>query len=161
EHVAVVLILLDPPVQQFDVALHGCTNAPVELRYDVIEPAIPQPLPRVRKNLRVRIQTINGRRIPGPPDAERAEANLHPRLQLFDFVVKLLDELVDVGAAPITARKFAAAVHVSAVRLVIGELDVPAGARISLEVRIEIIVDVHTIDVVALHDITDHAHRVF
>ena len=76
-----------------------------------------------------------------------------------DGVVELLHQPVHVVAAPVVTREHAAGRAVARIRDGIRELD-QAPAPVALLVRIEVVVDMHAIDVVALHHVEDHPHRV-
>ena len=69
-----------------------------------------------------------------------------------------MDQGVDIGATPVVARESSARSHVFAPAGGVGKIDRPSAA-IFLLVRIEVIVDVHAIDVVSLYDIGDDVDR--
>src|SRR5690606_41927326 len=93
----------------------------------------------------------------GAPDAERADADAHVRLDATHRRIELLDERVDVRSTPVGAAQ--SRLHaVATPRAIIRKLD-EATSRIALLVWIEVVVEVHGIDVVATYDVADHFER--
>ena len=157
-HVAALHVLAHPPAKQGGVRLAHFCDGPVQLRRGVVQPAFPQPLPRVAVQLHVAVEAAHVGRIAGAPDAERADADLHPGLRLLHAVVHLLHERVDVCATPVITLQRTARLRVGRVALVVGERD-QRPVPVSFLVGIEVVVDVHAIHVVAAHDILDDAER--
>src|SRR5215471_11221961 len=73
-------VLLRPPAQQSRKALFGRIDRPIQLRREIIHPAVDQPLARIGIKFRISIKTSNRRRGAGAPDAKRANAKLYPGL---------------------------------------------------------------------------------
>src|SRR5688500_14267194 len=94
-------VLLRPPGEQGGVALRRRLNRPVQLRREVVEPSFHQPFARVSINLLVRVEALDRRGIPWPPNAERAHAELDAGLRPLDGAVEISHEDVDVAAAPV------------------------------------------------------------
>ena len=76
---------------------------------------------------------------------------MHPLVHGFD-------QLVHVRPAPVVLRELSARGDVLVVSLGVGKVD-PLAGRVVLGIRIEVVVDVHAIDVVALDDVHDRAQR--
>ncbi|RAO32897.1 hypothetical protein PSN13_03587 [Micromonospora saelicesensis] len=124
-------------------------DVPVELRHHVVDPLLLDPLAGVGRDDVVRLAAggVRTERVDGlvAPDAERADAELYPRLGRLDLAVHLLDQQVDVvpppvgpvGEAPVVGREG------RVVRHLVGA----AG------VGVEVVVEVDAIDVVPLDGI--------
>ncbi len=140
-----------PPRHELRVVGDGEPELPVDLRVDVVEPARQHPLPGVGelqvvalRAARVRAARV-GRRV--APDAERADAELDPRLERLDPLGDRPDELVDVVPPPVLDRREARAV------LRVGG---GVGQRLAGHgVGVEVVVEVHAVDVVVLHAVQD------
>src|SRR5215471_15094506 len=104
--VAAFRVLLRPPFQQHRKTLLRRVNRPIQLRCEVIDPAINQPLPRVSEQLVVSVIALNGRRIVWTPNAEGADSEFYPWLDCLDLLINSMNESVDVLAAPIFAAQF-------------------------------------------------------
>src|ERR1039458_6458298 len=101
-------VLLGPPAEQLGEALFRRVNRPIKLRREIINPPIGQPLARIGVEGRIRIQPLDLRRVLGTPNAEGADAKLHPGLLRLDGLIDALDEHVDVFAPPIIPVQLAA-----------------------------------------------------
>ena len=133
--------LLPPPVEQGGETLFLRRNPPVKLRREVINPAVFQPLPRVAGQLLVAVDArLDARRHAGPPDPKRADPHAHPRLLLFDGAVEIAHKSIDIGAT--LGRAFAIRERETARRI-----------------RVKIIIEVNSVDVVAPHHVEDDAQR--
>src|SRR5688572_21288487 len=97
------LVLTRPPFEQRGITLLGRSDGPVQLRREVVEPPFDEPAPRVREEHVVGVEPANGFRKSGPPDAERTDAELHPRLGGLDADIERLDQQVHVATAPVVA----------------------------------------------------------
>ena len=152
-HVAVLVILLFPPVEQYWEALWFLGNGPIELWGPIVEPACSQPLARVRVQDVVLIQPFDGSGMPRTPDAEWTDAELRVAFALFDRCVQTFDEAIDVLASPIRARQLAAGVMIALPGAIVGEV----GVVVVRGVRIEVVVDVNAVDVVVVENFSDNS----
>src|SRR5690606_292439 len=75
-----------------------------------------------------------------------------------DLPVKPGHQRVHVFATPVVAGQISAHRSITAVALVVGKGDQPAGA-VPLLVRIEVVVNVHAVDVVPADYVDDDLHR--
>src|ERR1019366_6813341 len=96
-------ILLRPPVEQHRKARLGRGYCPVELRDKIIEPPVDQPFARIGVQLGKGVAPLDLRRILRTPNAERADAELHPGLRRLDRKMDPLDEDVYILSPPIVA----------------------------------------------------------
>ena len=122
--VAALCVLLQPPVIVGDEAELGPVNRPVELRREVIDPALLQPLLRVRAQILIWIESAA--RTFGmirPPQAKRADAELHMPLDRLDALVGGLHGLVHVLPAPCRELQRAARGLVARISVAVGKLD--------------------------------------
>ena len=150
-------VLRGPPPQEQAVAAL-LVHPAVQLRREIVHPAVREPLSRIRIQRGVRVESRGDRlRIPRPPELERRDPELHPRFQLPYLRVQLLDELVDVRPPPVVARELSAVPPVCLPASLVGKIRGPV--RATLRVRIEIVVEMHAVDVVALHHVEHHAQR--
>src|SRR5674476_1191191 len=156
--VAPVHVLAEPPAKQHRIALRRLRDGPVELRCEVIDPPLAQPLPGVAVELLVGIEAFDLLGISRSPDAERTDAHLHPRFDRLRALVYLLDQRVYAVPAPVVARKPATLLCICGVARRIGERNCDAVLS-DLGVRIEVVVDVDAIHVVTLHDVEHYAQR--
>src|SRR5205807_3799281 len=78
--VPALLVLTHPPRQQLGIGLFFLPDRPVELRAEVIHPPLLEPQAGVGIQPRVGVEAFDTRRLPRPPDAERANAHLYPGL---------------------------------------------------------------------------------
>ncbi len=104
------------------------------------------------------VEAFDLRGLTGPADAKRANAELHPRLDLFHVVVNLFDQTVDVIPPPIIAIEFRTRGLGFFPTGVVGKWQNLAIFRNGI--RIKIVVHVNTVDVVPLDNVADHGHRV-
>src|SRR6185436_9812988 len=107
-------ILLHPPFQQHRKTQLRSVDRPIELRREIVSPSIQHPLSGVAVQLGVGVKRVAGsfRWITRTPDAERADSEFHPWLRFLDPDVYLVDQAVDVGAAPVVARESSTRAHV-------------------------------------------------
>src|ERR1035437_2226319 len=101
-------VLLRPPAEQRGETLIRRVNRPIKLRRKVINPPTGQPLARIGVEGRIGIQPLDLRRVLGTPNAEGADAKLHPGLSRLDGLIDALDEHVDVLTPPIIPVQLAA-----------------------------------------------------
>ncbi|KGC52790.1 hypothetical protein DO65_4945 [Burkholderia pseudomallei] len=144
-----------PP--RHDLVVIGGREAPrpVRLRNDIVDPALAHPAARVRVKVVVGLHRSRrpralriGRRI--APDRERRDPELHPRFRGLDALSERFDETIDVVATPVGERRETRAV----LRISRGVVERRARDR----VRVEIIVEMHGVDIVAgdrVHDRVD------
>src|SRR5438045_1398195 len=78
--VALLWVLLVPPIEQRRETLIPRLDAPIQLRREIIHRPIAQPFARIGVEFFVGVVTFDLRRIARPPDAERTDAKLYPRL---------------------------------------------------------------------------------
>ena len=151
-------VLPRPPREQGREALLSLVDRPVELRGQVVEPAALEPFARVRRDLLVGVVPLHLRREAGPPDAEGADAHVHPLLHGLHLVVEA-HEPVDIPPTPAPRVRCRRQGHVPRKARLVGKLTRLSPARRSL-VRIEVVVEVDAVHVVTLHDVEDHRERV-
>src|SRR5207249_335916 len=152
-----LLILRSPPVVERRETALGPGDRPIELGREVVDPAFAKPETGVGVQLGVRAQAGHTGWFSRAPDAERTDADEHPRLPLLDPFVELRDEAVDVGAPPVFATP-ELALAVLRPRRRVGEGNrLPAAnappvdandRRPRFAIRIEVVVEVDRIDVV-------------
>ncbi len=142
-------VLRQPPVQQGVERLPRGADGPVELRGEVIHPAALQPEARVGVELVPGVEPRHAGGEPRAPDPKRRNADAHPRLALLDLAVHPLHEAVDVLAAPVAAGQRPAAARVAGIGRVVGKDE----GAVAVRIRIEEVVDVEGVDVVALHHV--------
>src|SRR5262249_16866546 len=91
-----------PPLEQHRIVGGPEPDVAVELRHDVVDPTLLDPFAGVGVDGVVGLQSAGLRTarigIGVAPDAERADAELHPRLDRLDALVHLLHQQVDVVA---------------------------------------------------------------
>src|SRR5439155_24780267 len=128
-------------------------DRPIELRREIISPAVQHPLSGIAIELGVGIKMVatRFRRISGTPDAKWTDSEFHPRLCCLDVDVDFVNQTVDVGATPIIAGEISAGSQVLSPAGCIRKIH-HSSAPILLLVRIEVIIDVHSIDVIAMYD---------
>ena len=176
-HVAAIRILRQPVVEQHAKRLRRLRHRPVQLRRQVIEPALGQPQFRIRIQFIVLAEADDaGRAAVGTADTERADTEAHPALFAVDAGIQGFDQLVDVLAAPGRAVQLATGQQILLPGRLIGKRQFALGATIARvqrgrlgsrtgagrvdRVRIKVIVDVHAIDIVAAHHVQYHVRRV-
>ena len=158
--VALLRVLAQPVVAQHLESLGRTGPGPVELGGEVVEPALAAPALHIGIQLVELAEALDARRTQaGLADAEGADAHLEPGLDAVHLAVQRLDQAVDVVAAPVVARQPAATAAVGLPAGVIGEGAVLALA-LAHRVGIEIVIDVHTVDVVAARHVADHRQGV-
>ena len=128
------------------------TDLPIQLRYIVVHPSLVHPEKDIGIEIIVVLQAIGittvGIVLLVTVDAERRNAELHPRLVLVDGVAELTDEEVHVIAAPVAF--VGESPGITTEQLVVG--NGLTGSRI----RIEVIVDMQPIHIITTHDVAHH-----
>ena len=150
--VALLVVDLDPVVEEDGVGLGGLGDWPVELGRVVVAPAFFEPLFGVGVELCVLVNSgFDGFGDAGAVDAEGGDSELDVALLALDFFVELLDEVVDVFATPVV---FVHSFAVLGVAGGVGEVDF---LLVFVEdwVGVEVVVYVDAVDVVAFDDV-DH-----
>ena len=142
-----------PPFNQRGVV--GCLVAylPIDLGHAVVEPAVVDPQQHVGIEVVVVLQTVGltayGRILGITVDAEGRDAHLDPGFSLMDGLVELLDEEVDVVAAPVTTVAYAIVVGVI--------LGIVGDGLTGCGIGIEIVVHVDAIHVVTADDVLGYS----
>ncbi len=122
--------LAAPPVEEGGETLLLRGNAPVELRREVVDPAIFQPFSGVSGELFVGIQAgLDSAGNARAPNAERADSDTDPGFLTFYGRIEIADEVINIGAT--LGRGFA-----------IGKAEVPG------RIGVKIVVEMNAIDVV-------------
>ena len=123
---------------------------PIELRHHIVDPSQLGPLEHVGIQGVVALQCVGlaAARVAGDvsPHAKRTDAEAHPRLFVDNHLVQSFNEQVDVTAAPVAAVH---AATIAGIAFVVGKF-VLSG------VRVEIVVHVYGINVVAAHNVAHH-----
>ena len=150
-HVASLGVLV-PPVGEGQRRGALMLELPVQLRQLVVYPALLRPQQHVGVEVVVVLQAVGlaaaGVAFLVAPDAEGADAEAYPGLfGRGDFGVYLLDEQVDVVAAPVGLLH---PVAVFGKRLLVGEVGAAGG------VGVEVVVEVDAVDIVAVDDVHHH-----
>lgn len=151
-----VRVLRQPVVEQHREGLRRAVDGPVQLRCQVVEPAFGEPALDIGIQLVVLAEALDAgwpqRRFAEP---ERADAETRARPDRTHQRVHRLHQPVDVRAAPVVARQRAG---VAAPGCLVGERHlVIARAQ---RVGVEVVVDVHAVDVVAAQHVGDDGQRV-
>ena len=141
-----------PPPYQLLVVGCAVTYLPVELWHAVVHPTVVHPHQHIGIQVIVVLQTVSvaadGRILQVAVDAERRHTELHPRLHSHDSVVKLLHKTVHVVAAPVA--------DVADTIRVITEKICVWNFLASHRIRIEIVVDMQSVNIVAAQDVAHH-----
>ena len=112
-------VLGQPVIQQHRERLAGAADGPVQLRRQIVEPALLQPALHIRVELVVLAEAGHARRPPlGPADAKRADAQPQPRLARAHRALQRLHQRIHIRAAPVVARQRAAAGSMTEAELV-------------------------------------------
>ena len=98
---APLLVLARPPFKELGVTLARRLNAPVKLRRTVIKPSVVQPFTRICIETVVSVESLDGFRVTGAPDAKGADADLYPGPGFLYLRVHALQKTVDVIAPPV------------------------------------------------------------
>ena len=137
-----------PPADECLVVGSCVTNLPINLRNVVIDPSLLYPFQHVGIEVVIVLRAVGGTssRVVSlvAIDAERTDAKLYPRLCLANRLTHLFHELIDILTTPISY------VHAASIR-VIGSIVWNGNAR--NRVRVEVVIDVDAIDVVAGDDV--------
>ena len=140
-----------PPVYQFVVVGCGVPDFPVDLRHEIVHPAVVDPKEHVGIKVIVVLQPLCLRAgqvcafFDVMINAEGRHAEFHPRLHGVDAVAEHLDKSIDIVAPPIV--DVGNAVAMRGVGLGIGNGEPRHG------VGVEVVVDVQPVHVVAAHDV--------
>src|SRR5262249_7486798 len=81
------LVLSGPPRQQLRIALLLLPDRPVQPPAEIVAPALVEPALRVAVQLAVLVEALDPLGMARPPDPERTDADLDPRLGLLDLPV--------------------------------------------------------------------------
>ena len=144
-------IVVPPPDERLVVG-GGMSYLPIELRHTIVYPSLLCPEHHVGIEVVVVLQALGaaagGIAAAVAEDTEGRHAELDPGFALMDGLAQLLYEMVHIFAAPVgqASRPAAIASVLSSI------VDYLATDRI----RIEIIVDMETVDIIAADDIVDH-----
>ena len=148
-------ILRGPPRQQLGEALLGLALGPVELRGEVIGHALTDPLPGIGVEHLVLIHALDAFGKARFPDTEGADAELHPGLFAMHRGIHRPHQAVDVLAPPVRSTQLAAGALVGAPTAVVGKRHGRPQGRF-VGIRVEIVVDVDPIEVVAMDHVGHH-----
>src|SRR5262245_34631604 len=107
--------------------------------------------------LGVRVLPRDRFRISRTPDSRRADSKFHPRLRAFDGAINPFDKRVDVFPPPMSAVESSGHAIFAPAALV---WKIDGARRLRVLIGIEIIIELHGIDVVSLHDIHDYFQRI-
>src|SRR5262245_27581250 len=107
----------------------------------------------------VLVESLDPRWIIRPPNSEGPDADFDPRLDLVNGRIQRLNELIHVFASPFTPVEIAASASVAVVAFVVWKRQVHPVLAPGW-VRVEIVVEVDSIDVIAAHDIEHDALNV-
>ena len=145
--------MLVPPHNQRLVVGSLVANLPIYLWHAIVNPPVVHPHQHVGIEVVIVLQSVRltshlGRTLLVAIDAEGRHTELHPRLHLLDALAHLLDEHVHVVAAPVA--------FVLESVVVLGELLVVGNLLTGSGIRIEIVVDMDSIHVIAAHDVLHH-----
>ena len=140
-----------PPVNQLVVVCRLVANLPIDLGYAVVHPPLLVPQQDVGIELIIVLQAIGatalGVALLVAIDAEGRDAYLHPRLDGVDSLVELFHEEVYVVATPVTYI---------GIPLVVGsKIGSIRDVNTCHRVRIEIVVDVQSVNIITLQDVHD------
>ena len=150
--------MFGPPTHEAVVVGRGMSDGPIELRDDIVHPALTNPEQDVGIQVVVVLQpagvtaghATSGRIV--VVYAKRRYAELDPRFDAVHRVVQHFDEGVHVVSAPICA--VVEAIAVGGVGCIVGNGQTCGG------IGIEIVVDVQAVDVVTAHNIGRHIANV-
>ena len=159
---ALLRVLRKPIVEQQVERLRTLIDRPIKLRHQIVEPAFGEPQLDICVQLVVLAETGNARRTAvRATQAERADAETHPRLLAVNAIVDAFHQQIDIAASPIGARQPAAQIDPSlpggVVRKVL--LDRRHAAGKVYRVGVEIVIDVYAVDVVSTHHVEDDIQR--
>lgn len=146
-----MIVLRVPPVVEILKRLSSRVDRPVELRREIVEPSLVQPLFRVAVKRFVRVHSDDARRVSRAPDSKRRHAEIHVTVVVLDEIVRVANQLVDVFSSPVVAVHFPAVVDVFRESSFIRKSLVVVVRRI----RVEVIVVVESVDVVAIQNVAD------
>ena len=129
-----------PPGRKLGVVL-STPKGPVELRRQIVDRASVQPRHGIPVDHVIRVQPHDARRHPVFPDAERADAEFYGRTNGLYAVRHLRHEKIHVVASPVPDAPKSS-------RIVVEVLPVLRSNLVG-RIRVEIVVEVHPVDVVA------------
>lgn len=127
---------------------------PIELRRQIVEPAVLQPILRVGVDLIVRIEADYAGRVARTPYAKRANTELYQRFDRLDTIVHVPHQAVDVVAAPIGQSQLASRAHVLTVELRVWKRDR------TVRIRVKVVVNMDSVYVITSHDVVHNRQNV-
>ena len=148
-----------PPFNQGDIVRRRVSDFPIYLRHIVVNPTLLEPMRDVGVEVVVVLQALRlaarsvGRTPFVPIDTEGADAEAHPRFRQEDSPAQFAHELVHIVAPPVGSLRSLEAFcqAILAETLVVGEVHARHG------IRIEVVVHVNSIHIVARNDVPYHA----
>ena len=144
--------ILVPPLDESLVICRLVANLPIDLRHAVIDEAIVYPEENIGIEIIVVLKTeslrTNRRVFPVAIDTERRNTELHPRLDTMDGFPQLLDKAAHIVSSPVA--DVAETARIGCIHLLIRNL------LASYRIRIEVVVDMKTVDIITAHDISSH-----
>ena len=144
--------ILVPPLDEGLVICRLVTYLPINLRHTVIDEAIVYPEENISIEIIVVLKSeglgANWRVFPVAIDTERRNAELHPRLDTMDGFTQLLDEAAHIVSSPVADVTESA--RIGSIHLLIRNL------LACYRIRIEVVVDMKTVDIITAHDISSH-----
>ena len=148
-----------PPVYQFVVVGGGVPDFPVDLRHEIVHPAVVDPKEHVGIKVIVVLQPLclRARQVCAffevMVNAEGRHTKFYPRLHAVNAVAEHLDEGIDIVAPPIV--DICNAIAMRGIGLGIGNSQAGYG------IRIEVIVDMQSVHVVAAYDVGGDGTDIF
>ena len=160
-------ILALPVIEQHFEGLRCLIDRPIQLRSQIVQPAVAQPEFDICIQLVVLAEAGDaGGATLRTAETERADAELNPALFSMNAFMQALDQRVDILPAPVGARQGATAGEIVVPGRFIGKIRFHrwrggwAGCVQRSSDRhwigIKIIVEMHAIDIVAAHHVEDH-----
>ncbi len=150
--------MLRPPFEQCGITVFLIFDGPIELRGKIIDPTTRQPFARVSIEFCKRIVTLDLGGIARAPDTERTYAELNPRFGGLDRFIDPFDEGINIFAPPIVTTQSSSSAEPFPAGI-IWKIQVRT-RRIRFFVGIKVIIEMHAIDVITLHNIHHDAKRV-
>ena len=144
--------ILVPPLDQRLVVSSLITYLPINLGHAIIQPTVVHPQQDIRIEIVVVLRTVgvttNLRTTLVTIDAKGRDTHLHPGLHAMDSLIELLHKQVHVIATPIVDI-------LDTIRVLTELLGIGNGDTLH-RIRIEIVVHVDTVHVIARHDVLGH-----
>src|SRR5690625_5115834 len=151
-HMAVFMVLLDPPFEKADIRLLFPSHFPIKLWRIIIDPAFVEPKLRVGVKGFVLIHSCNSFRMTGAPDSERTDSDFYQWTLLLDLAVKTFNEIIYVLSSPIASGEIATGFLIFFPRAIVGKI----GTASIRSIRIKVVIDVNAIDIVTFGDVENH-----